>query len=53
MHNKNTCTDSALNTSETNNLLMYKGTKWINPTLSLDINNGVKVSSLTSKHIIQ
>ena len=37
----------------TNNLLMCNGLKWINSTMSLEINNNVNVSSLTNKSIIR
>ena len=31
---------------------MYNGLKWINSTMSLEMNNDVNVSSLTNKNII-
>ena len=53
-----TYTDTANDTTNstllsTNNLLMYNGLKWINSTVSLEMNNVVVVSSLTNKNIIR
>ena len=49
----NACTDATLTSLVTNILLMYNGLKWINSTMSLEMNNDVNVSSLTSKNIIR
>ena len=49
----NACTDATLTPLVTNNLLMYNGLKWINSTMSLEMNNDVNVSSLTNKNIIR
>ena len=48
----NACTDATLISLATNNLLMYNGLKWVNSTMSLEMNNDVNVSSLTNKNII-
>ena len=49
----NACTDATLSSLVTNNVLMYNGLKWINSTMSLEMNNDVNVSSLTNKNIIR
>ena len=46
----NACTDTTLTSLVTNNLLMYIGLKWINSTMSLEMNNNVNVSSLSNKY---
>ena len=43
------CTDATLSSLTTNNLLMYNGLKWINSTMSLEMNNDGVVSSLITK----
>ena len=45
----NACTDATLTSFVTNNLLLYNGSKWINSTMSLEMNIDVNVSSLTNK----
>jgi len=49
----NSCTDATLTSLATNNLLLYNGSKWINSTMSLEMNNDVVVSSLTNKNIVR
>ena len=49
----NACTDATLTSLSTNNLLMYNGLKWINSTMSLEMNNDIVVGSLTNKSIIR
>ena len=48
----NACADTILTSLVTNNLLMYNGLKWINSTMSLEMNNDV-FSSLTNKNNIR